>query len=156
MSAITRAPGGKQAGFVPGGAHDEGGGPGVPGVEDAPQRQVGEQARVRLIHDEGGGEALDGAVQSGDRDVGRGERPVGQRGGHLFGRRLAAALQGRAERENRGHVERLQGVGEHDPEGEGLGPARREADEAPVGVGERIEKGRALDGLGPGVGVGEE
>ena len=52
--------------------------------------------------------------------------------------------------------ERLQGVGEHDPEGEGLGPALREADEAPVGEGELVAEGRALDGLGPGVGIGEE
>ena len=77
---------------MPGGAHDEGGGPGVPGVDDAPQGQIVEQEGVRLIHDERGSELLDGTVERGDRDVGRGERPLGQRGGHLFGGRLAAAL----------------------------------------------------------------
>jgi len=102
-----------------------------------------------------GGELLDGAVEGGDRDVGGRERSLGQRGRQLFGRRLAAALEGRAEGEDGGHSERVQSVGEHDPQGEGFSPAVREADEPAVGVSQVIQQGRAVDRLGPGFGVGE-
>jgi hypothetical protein len=65
-------------------------------------------------------------------------------------------LRGEPEGENRSHVERVEGVGEHDPEGEGLGPAVREADETVVSVSEFVKQGHALDGLEPGIRVSEE
>ena len=58
-------------------ADDEGGRAGVTGVDDAAERQIGQQERVGLIHDQRGGELLDNPVEGGDRDVGRRERSLG-------------------------------------------------------------------------------
>jgi len=88
------APGGEEPRLVADGANDEGGRAGVAGVDDASQRQIVQQERVRLIHDEGGGELLDGPVEGGRRDVGGGERSLGQRGRQVFSGRLAAPLEG--------------------------------------------------------------
>ena len=135
----ARAPGREEPWLVARGADDESGGAGVAGVDDAPQGQIVQEERVGLIHDKRGGELLDGPVEGSDRDIGRGKRALGQRGRQLFRCRLAAALKGRAERENRGHVERLEGVGEDDPEGQRLGAAIRQADETAVGASEFVK-----------------
>src|SRR5262249_41486356 len=111
----ARAPSGENPGFMTRRADDEGGGAGVARVDDASERQIGEQERVRLIHDEGRGEALDGAVEGGGRDVGRSQGPLGQHARHVFGRGLAAALERGAEGENRSYVEGIEGVGKYDP-----------------------------------------
>ena len=73
----TGAPGGEEPRFMARGADDEGRRAGVPGVDDAAERQIGQQERVGLIHDQRGRELLDGAVDGGDRDVGRRERSLG-------------------------------------------------------------------------------
>jgi hypothetical protein len=146
MSATMRAPQAKTVG-VRRGAHDKGGGPRVPGVDDPTQRQIVEEERVRLIHDERGGELLDGAVEGGDRDVGRRERPLG-----ALPKILRYALTqnfGPARYRSYDDVARPR-VGLHDPEGET--PRRPGADEAPVGTGERIEQGPASTASGQGRG----
>src|SRR5262249_60343967 len=117
--------------FVAHGAHYEGGGARVTRIDDAAQPEIGEQKGLRLVHDQRGGELLNRAVEGRDRDVGGRERSLGQRGRQLFGRRLAAALEVRAEGQDGGHGERVQGGGEDDPQGKVFGPAARKADEPP-------------------------